>query len=294
MAIMRFNYRSQAVGGYLDITVVYPTDGLSYYDMTKQTRHHLMPGWQPRPVYRPGMKFQTIYLIHGGGDDDSLTYRYTNAERYANENNVMLVTPDIMNSFGINTRYGVEYQTFLTEELPVVIQSLFASSPRREDNFIMGYAMGGNVALGTAVRRPDLFAGCVDISGGIGMTMNTETLQQEITEPHFQLYHTSFGEAEEIEGSEYDIRAAGAASLASGAPQPKFWILSGEKEFVRDRIHADAVTMETMGYDVTYLELEGMDHNFDLWDRACRMAMEELLPLKRRPLYPEEDEYGTD
>ena len=23
-------------------------------------------------VYEPGMKFQTVYLIHGGGDDDTL------------------------------------------------------------------------------------------------------------------------------------------------------------------------------------------------------------------------------
>ena len=149
MAIMRFNYRSQAVGGYMDITVVYPTDQLSYYDMSQGPRHHIRTAAAPRPLYKPGMKFQTIYLLHGGGDDDSLTYRYTNAERYANENNVMLVTPNIMNSFGINTGYGVDYFTFLTEELPLVIQSLFASSPRREDNFVLGYAMGGNVALGS-------------------------------------------------------------------------------------------------------------------------------------------------
>lgn len=43
---------------------------------------------------------------------------------YAQENNVMLVTPNITNSFGI-----------------------------REDNFIVGYAMGGNVALGTAIMH---------------------------------------------------------------------------------------------------------------------------------------------
>ncbi len=192
MAIMRFNYRSQAVGGYLDVTVVYPTDQYIAFDPAGPSRESPVSGMPSRPLYRPGMKFQTIYLIHGGGDDDSLTYRYTNAERYANENNVMLVTPDIMNSFGVDTAYGVNYFTFLTEELPVVIRSLFASSPRREDNFIMGYAMGGNVALGAAVRRPDLYAACVDASGGIGMTLNTETLKRELDEIRFPIYRTSF------------------------------------------------------------------------------------------------------
>ena len=64
MGIMRFNYRSQAVGGYVDITVVYPTDFISYYDMTKERRHHNAPGQKPLPKYVPGMKFQTVYLIH--------------------------------------------------------------------------------------------------------------------------------------------------------------------------------------------------------------------------------------
>ena len=103
------------------------------------------------------MEFQTVYLIHGGGDDDTLTYRYTNAERYAQENNVMLVTPNVSNSFGVDTQYGVNYQRFISEELPVVIQSLFASSDKREDNFIVGYAMGGNAALGTAIMNPDKY-----------------------------------------------------------------------------------------------------------------------------------------
>lgn len=287
MAIMRFNYRSQAVGGYMDITVVYPTDKLSYKDSSDAPRGR-MPVQPPKQIYKPGMKFQTIYLIHGGGDDDSLTYRYTNAERYANENNVMLVTPNIMNSFGVDTAYGVNYFTFLTEELPVLIQSLFASSPKREDNFIMGYAMGGNVALGAAVCRPDLYAACVDASGGIGMTINTETLKKELNEVHFPIYHTSFCASDELEGSRFDIRAKAVAHLAAGVPQPKFWILSGEKEFIRDRIKADADTMKAMGYDVDYLEFPGYDHNFDMWDMTCRLAMTELLPLKRTPLYPDE------
>src|SRR5512133_3426732 len=101
MGIMRFNFRSQAVGGYVNVSIVYPTDNLSYYDMNKEKRHHTAPGMKANPQYIPGMKFQTVYLIHGGGDDDSLVYRYTNAELYAQRNNVMLVTPSIVNSFGV-------------------------------------------------------------------------------------------------------------------------------------------------------------------------------------------------
>ena len=151
MGRVTFNFRSQALGHYVDITIIYPTDAYSYYDESTDGSRQMMPGLAVRPMYRPGMKFQTVYLLHGGGDDHSLTYRYSNAERYAQDNHVMLVTPDIPNSFGVDTCYGVRNLTFLTEELPVIMQTLFASSPERQDTFIMGYAMGGNAALGAAI-----------------------------------------------------------------------------------------------------------------------------------------------
>lgn len=80
MSLMRFNYRSSVLGKYVDISIVLPTDRYDFYDPEKEKYglHGEAPGHQgKRNVYHPGMKFQTVYLIHGGGDDDSLTYRYT-------------------------------------------------------------------------------------------------------------------------------------------------------------------------------------------------------------------------
>ena len=290
MSIMRFNFRSQALGKYIDVTVTYPTEYLSYYDMSQGARHHVM-GEHQWDTYQPGMKFQTVYLIHGGGDDDSLTYRYTNAELFAQYNKVMLVTPDISNSFGVDTPYGIAHYTFLTEELPVVIQSLFASSPKREDNFIMGYAMGGNVALGTAIRRPDLYAACVDISGGIGLTVNTETLKQELRErvKTFPLYSASFAPPDEIDGSQYDICSFLKGHLEKGNELPKFYIVAGSEEGrLKDRMEADARTMQAMGADVDFIVAEGYPHHFELWNDYIKVALDQLLPLKRKILYPED------
>lgn len=288
MSILRFNYRSQEIGHYVDITVVYPTDRYSYYNESEKSREFRIPGEVARDVYTPGMKFQTVYLIHGGGDDDTLTYRYTNAERYAQRNNVMLVTPNIANSFGVDTEYGVHYSTFLTEELPVVIQTLFASSPKREDNFIMGYAMGGNVALGTALMRPDRYCECVDISGGIGMTLNTETLAEELGADHFlknfRLYSTSFGAGDKIEGSRFDVRKAAEEHLKNGDELCKFHIVCGGDEFIRSRVEADASALKAMGYDVEYICAPGYAHDFRIWDDYTAIALDKLLPLKRRAI----------
>jgi len=91
MGMIRFNYRSQALGYYVDISITIPTDGFSYCDMESSRRHHRISGAQTEmPIYKPGMKFQTIYLMHGGGDDDSLVFRYTNAERYVYGMNIFV------------------------------------------------------------------------------------------------------------------------------------------------------------------------------------------------------------
>lgn len=284
MSYMRFNFRSQTLGHYVDVSIVYPTDEYSYYKQDDSATALSMEGKHSKTYY-PGMKFQTVYLIHGGGDDDTLTYRYSNAERYAQENNVMLITPNIVNSFGIDTQYGVKYQKFLSEELMIVIQSLFASSPKREDNFIVGYAMGGNVALGTALMHPSLYQTCVDISGGIGMTLSTETLKEELNSDHFKnnfpLYISSFGQADSIEESPYNIESIAKKNIDENIEVCDFHIICGSDEFIRYRVEKDVQILKELGYSVNYIYPEGYTHDFVLWDKYIKIALDELLPLKR-------------
>lgn len=292
MGSFRFNYRSEVLGRYVDVSVVLPTDSYRCPPNDKMAhRTNLAPVDPQKPCYQPGMKFQTVYLMHGGGDDDTLTYRYSNVEEAAQRNHVMLVTPNIANSFGYDTAYTIPYMTFVTEELPTVIQALFPSSTAREDNFIMGYAMGGNVALGCAINRPDRYGVCMDISGGIGMTMCAQTLMQELTGDHFPkvfpLYNTTFGEAEAIPGSPADLAFQVNKHRENGDPECRFLLVCGSREFIRDRVAQDAAVMQEMNMDVTYLCAEEYDHDFQLWDRYLQLGLDCLLPLKRRAIYPE-------
>lgn len=291
MGIMRFNYRSEILGRYVDVTVAFPTDAYRCPPSpAMKNRVHKASANAPKPEYRPGMKFQTVYLIHGGGDDDTLTYRYSNVEEAAQRNHVMLVTPNIANSFGVDTQYGIPYMTFLTEELPCVVQSLFASSPAREDNFIMGYAMGGNVALGAAINRPDRYHTCMDISGGIGMTMDTQGLMEELESDHFRtgfpLVNTTFGEASGIPGSQMDLCCQVKKNREAGLPDVHYIIACGSREFIRSRVEKDVQIMHALNMDVEYICAETYDHDFKMWDRYLQLALDKLLPLKRQAIYP--------
>ena len=285
MGYLRFNYRSEALGRYVDVSIVYPTDKYGYLDTRYGT--HPAPGLgKPKShFYRPGMKFKTVYLIHGGGDDDSLTFRYTNVERYAQDYNVMLVTPNVTNSFGADTNYGVNYCTFLTQELPVVVQALFASSPKREDNFIMGYAMGGNVALSCALRAPEKYSVCVDLSGGIGYTLDTAKFQTELDSDHFRnnfcLYNHTFGPSGDLPGSRHDLRAIAQQKLDEGGALPRFYLAYGSEEgFIGERVAQDAKLLKEMGFDVTCSREEGFRHDFDFWDTIFPRIFREVLPLE--------------
>ena len=288
MAHVRFNYRSEALSKYIDVTVTFPADNYSFYTDDSERKPRISHGKNTRPQYRPGMKFQTVYLIHGGGDDDTTPYRFTNVERYADENNVMLVTPDISNSFGADTEYGMDYELFLTAELPVLIQAIFPSSPRREDNFIVGFAMGGNVALSAALRHPELYSVCVDMSGGIGYTLNTAGFKAEMESDHFRnhffLHNATFGPADKLEGSKHDLYPIAKALIGSGKPVPKFYILHGSEEgFIGDRVAKDAQIMKELGFPLTYVVEPGGKHDFYLWDKYLRIALSEGLPLTRDP-----------
>ena len=292
MGIMRFNYRSQVLGHYIDISVVLPTDELTYLgpDDNKEGFHPLFT--KPKPQYKPGMKFQTVYVMHGGGDDDSLVFRYTNAELYAQRNCVMLVVPNVVHSFGARCCYGKDYSKFITEELPRVIQSIFPSSPKREDNFIVGYAMGGNAALGNAIISPQTYAACVDISGGIGYTLQTQTMIDELKGDHFSksmpLYCTTFGPAETFAGSPNDIRAIAEEHIKNGVELPFLTLVCGSKEFIRKRVEGDVAALEELNIPHKYIVAEGYDHNFEMWDKYMAVALDELFPLIRKPVYPDD------
>lgn len=289
MSIMRFNFRSQALSGDVDVTIVYPTDSYSYYD-TSVPRHHIVPGAPKKLQYVPGMKFQTVYLLHAGAGDDTAIYRYTNVERYAQRNHVMLVTPRLLNSFGVNTAYGIEYSNFITDELPVVIQTLFASSPKREDNFIAGCAAGGNAALYNALKRPDLYSVCVDMSGGIGPTLDTAKLKAVTSGElfnHFKLFAATFGDPEKLEGSELDTAYLARRNIQNKAELPKFYFVAGGNEGgIRDSVKKDAELLQAMNYDVTYIEVPGKEHHISFWNEYFEIMLDEMLPLKRQPILP--------
>ncbi len=291
MALVHYNFKSQSIERNVSVTIILPTDELSFYDPAEsQARGQNPIGQKKRCKYQAGMKFQTVYVLHGGGENHSVTSRYVPLERYAQENRVMLVCPDFQ-FFGTDCAGG-KYFTYLTEELPTVIQTIFPSSPEREDNFVMGYAMGANVALGMAILRPDLYSACLDISGGIGMTLDARTLVEEMKSDHFKTfmpsYQVAFGDPEAFPGSAYDLYAAAVRNKKEGKPLPRFLLACGSREFIRRRMEGDAEKLRELEYPVEYILAQDYDHDWNMWEKYLCEGLRTLLPLKRDFLYPQQ------
>lgn len=279
MGLTKFNYRSETLGMFVNVTIVFPTDVL-----TIGNREGSFP-------YRERMLFQTIYLLHGGGEDDSTVIRYTNAEAYAQKNCVMLVIPSLPNSFFLDTDYGMKYGTFLTEELPKVIRSLFASSPCRKDNFIVGYAMGGSGAMAAAIRRPDLYRTCVDISGGVPIGLNLELLKGILSkgEAPLRIYEKTFLPSEQLDGSIYDLNCILKKGFADGLEYPNFILACGSEEgIILDWMKKEFRILKDAGSEAEMKVLEGYGHEMALWDHCLKSAMSRWLPLARKPVYLED------
>ena len=103
MALVEFTHRFKTLGGQGRVRLVLPEQGA--------------PGEAP-----------VVLLLHGASDDGSGWLRFTAAERYAAEKNVVLVAPDARNSYYADMACGPQFFRFVTGELPAECARLFGLS----------------------------------------------------------------------------------------------------------------------------------------------------------------------
>ena len=152
MAHLRCDFFSDALSLSTSMTLLLPQQTSTQIGMEGRTT-----GGAP-PV---------LYLLHGLSDDDTIWLRRTSIERYAAPLGLAVVMPQVHRSFYADQAYGGRYWTFLAEELPELVGSLFRISDRREDTFVAGLSMGGYGAFKWALRHPERFAAAACLSGAV-------------------------------------------------------------------------------------------------------------------------------
>lgn len=260
MAHLRCDFYSDALGLSTSMTVILPQQTRTQIGMAGRA------GSQPPPV---------LYLLHGLSDDDTTWLRRTSVERYVAPLGLAVIMPQVHRSFYNDQAYGGAYWTFLSEELPGLVDEFFRVSDRREDTFVAGLSMGGYGAMRWALNHPDRFAAAATFSGAVNITgMRTSRVRQD--DP--RLYERIFGQ-DPVPDS---------ADLFKLIKQvdhdqcPALYVGCGTEDGLVEDNRAFVSLIEDAGLDVRTSFVPG-EHEWGLWDTEIQRLLDWLPILNDQP-----------
>ena len=219
-----------------------------------------------------------LTLLHGFTNSGDDWVQMTAAPRYAADNGLVLIMPDCGNSFYQNMVYGGAYKTFLTEEMPVLLNRMFKLPQRRDRNFIAGLSMGGYGALFLGLSRPDLYAGCASFSGAVDLSM---MLADPSVPGVREVFGPIFGDSLALpKSSDLRVLARQVAALPA-AQQPKVLLTNGLQDIEPYRIlqQNDSLhrSIQPLGL-ANYCRMQWIGvHEWNFWDRSLVYAIDFFL-----------------
>lgn len=245
MAHLRCDVRSDVMGMNTSLEVVLPDQGRM----------------RDAPV---------IYLLHGLSDNCSCWSRFTSVERYAAAKGAAVIMPEVQRSFYADMALGIDYFSYVREELPQICGRLFGLSARREKNYVMGLSMGGYGALKCALTAPKQYAGCAAFSAATEMEKRAAFASGRMARE----LQAVLGAGGKIP-PEMDLYAL--LRKRKGAQLPRFFLTCGEQDALYQENARFAKALEERGAGVRFQHWEG-DHRWEVWDKSLAMALEEFLP----------------
>jgi S-formylglutathione hydrolase FrmB len=282
MAVLKMNFLSKYLGMQTNITVCLPT--FHHRDVLNKTPD----------FYIPGIKFQTLYLLHGGAGDDSDYLNYTSINRYADEHRIAVVMPSNYNHFYTDDPNGPRYWKYIAEELPQFCQTYFPLSGKREDKFVAGLSMGGFGAMKMGIMKCEEFAAVLCMSGS---AINPDKIKdfpgpraRNIPDdpdimPRINL-ESIFGDMDHFKGSIHDVYHYAALNVKQGKKLPKFYLTVGDQDFAREHLDDAHQHLSGLGYDTFYELVPGYGHEWAFWDLTLKKALEKWLPIQHDMLRP--------
>ncbi len=249
MAMIRVDFFAESLELSTSMTVVLPQEGGT-----------------PPPV---------LYLLHGLTDDHTAWTRFTSIERYADDHGLAVVMPQVHRSFYADEAYGMKFWTFLSEELPRVVERFFQVSSRREDTFVAGLSMGGYGAFKWALREPHRFAAAVSLSGALDLAW----LQRHDDRPHIRKVMADVYAGRDVTGSDDDLfhllRTADPATL------PRLMLRCGTGDHLLHQNERFVAACAEAGVPLDSGFGPG-EHEWGYWDTHIRPALTFLTGMGQR------------
>ena len=212
----------------------------------------------------PARKLPVLYLLHGLSDDHTTWQRRTSIERYASAFDLAVVMPNGHRSFYTDMKYGKPFFTYMTEELPRLMEAFFPFSSRREDRFVAGLSMGGYGAFKIALNLPERYAAAASLSGVLDIQSawmrNSDFFPEVFDENIANPPDNVFASVEQL------------VTQTSPARWPKLFQFCGTEDFLyEDNVKFRAFAKEK-GLPVDSSESAG-GHSWDIWDAQIQKVL---------------------
>ncbi|MDT8715533.1 esterase family protein [Clostridium sp. 19966] len=220
-------------------------------------------------------KYPVLYLLHGLSDDHTIWCRRTSIERYVADLGIAVVMPCGGRSYYTDMEHGYKYFTYITEELPQIVENFFPISEKREDNFIAGLSMGGYGALKAAFNCPDKYAAAASLSGAVDIL---ERLKDSASMNSEEM-HNIFGDFDKVKNSKNDLFYMASELSKSSGNKPKIYSCCGTEDFLYENNIKFRDHMKSLKFDYTYEE-EGGTHEWGFWDKKIQSVLN-WLPVNK-------------
>lgn len=248
MALIQCNYQSDALGSTATIQVILP-----------------------EPLRK---SYPVLYLLHGLLDDQTTWTRQTSIERYAQALELAVVMPAVQRGFYTDMAAGPRYFSFVADEVPALVTSMFPISRRRQDTFVAGLSMGGYGAFKLALVHPERYAAAASLSGALDVV----TLLPTLDKAERKEWTAIFGNLKKLAGSDNDLDHLAQMLAKSKARRPQLFQCCGREDFLYDQNVSFRDQLQSLHIKLTYEDGPG-EHDWAYWDRMIQRVLA-WLPLK--------------
>ena len=261
MADGRMEFHAQTIMQHANFCFVLPND--VEMEEVREPRHY------ERPT-------KSLVLLHGlTGTDTDWMYGGL-AHQLSIQYNLAIFMPTTGNSFYLDRGYaGGNFASFVGEELPAYIRSVFGYCQSREDTMIAGLSMGGYGALRTALAFPETYSACIALSSALRIHALAQHDGESEIMPR-QMVLDIFGDPETLESSDKNPEVLVRRLLDEGKPLPRIYMACGTEDMLigYNRDFRDFLKRE--GVPCVYEEGPGM-HNWFFWNEYLDRGLAELL-----------------
>ncbi|MHA3067086.1 alpha/beta hydrolase [Lacticaseibacillus saniviri] len=207
---------------------------------------------------------QSLYLLHGLGDDGSGWQRKTAIETLVADKQVAVIMPALPRSWYRNQVGSAQFD-YLTRSLPAYLEQLLPLATDTKSRFVIGNSMGGYGALQWLLAMPDYFSAAAVLSPVVDLAVVPDIMPD---------YRQVFADDKDLAQAQLPIEMAEWQPLKT---VPIYWTI-GNQDFLRsqnDQWYERLNPILNIDYQVTAGE-----HDWFFWNQAIIRALA-TLPLRQ-------------